>query len=198
MLIIGDIICQIRLSARMDIILDNVYMRNAHTDTSSADMLIQHQVAATSGPAPSISRCLPRCVFWLWLWLISVETNCGPSACIATHHNNLKPGGCFDLYRWTSHLFGDFNCPGSSSDGVDDCLTTLLSCFSLMAVNLGPTRMHRYRGESMLYLIIEPEHIRRISLTSVIPMGYSDHLLVKAELNCAPQLAKSVTYSYRD
>ena len=52
---------------------------------------------------------------------------------------------------------GDFNCPGDSSETVNACLSALLSCYNVVAVNSCPTYLHSDGGRSMLDLIIESE-----------------------------------------
>ena len=55
MLTLVSAICQIRLSAQVNIILDNVYVGNTQTDRSAA-ILIQHQATVAICPVP-VGRC---------------------------------------------------------------------------------------------------------------------------------------------
>ena len=95
-------------------------------------------------------------------------------------------------------LISNFNLPRKSAMGIDERLSTWLSCFNLTAVNDELTHLHTNRSESGLDLIIELEKCRRVSSVSVIPVCYSDHRLVKATLDCARSTAPRTTYNYQD
>lgn len=76
--------------------------------------------------------------------------------------------------------------------------TAWLSCYDLVSVNDGPTRMHHDGGLSRLDLIVEPSKPRRLSVPKTVLVGFSDHKLLKAVLSCSRPPAASATYSYRD
>ena len=90
------------------------------------------------------------------------------------------------------------NCAGATLEDIDTHLKTLMSCFNMTVVNGGPTRMQSDGKESMLDLIIEPGHTRSLSNSTMVMIGYSDHRLVKAHLDCARPHLSQVTYTFHD
>lgn len=95
-------------------------------------------------------------------------------------------------------LAGDFNCPGTHPDTVDSRLDTWVSCYNLNIINDGPTRLNWDGGQSKLDVVIEPKSDRRLKAATTIPVGFSDHSLIKAQLQCRRSQAPLTIYSYRD
>ena len=104
------------------------------------------------------------------------------------------------LTEMGGHLFfiGNFNVPENTPNDVDKRMAAWLSCFNYMVVNDGPTHLHSNGSDSKFDLIIEPEKTRRLSSPTTISVGYFDHRLVRATLDCARPIVPRVSYSYRD
>jgi len=69
-------------------------------------------------------------------------------------------------------LTGDVNCPGTSSNTIDCRLSSWVSCYNLINDNEDPTRIN-YNGEMRkLDVMTEPEEHKRLTVCSVIPVGF--------------------------
>ena len=66
-------------------------------------------------------------------------------------------------------IAGDFNCPGDDQNAIDSRLSALLSCYNLVVVNDGPTRLNYDGGTSKLDLLAEFDETRRLA---VVPPLY--------------------------
>ena len=93
---------------------------------------------------------------------------------------------------------GDFNTPRKAPNELDEWFATWLSCYNFLAVNEGPIHLHSNESEDRLDLIIEPEKTRHLSSVKKIPVGYSDHRLVKLTLDCARSVTPWVMCNYHD
>jgi len=87
----------------------------------------------------------------------------------------------------------DFTLPSS----MDKRLEALFSCYNLVVANDGPTHLNPDGCQSKLDVMVEPEHDRHLDDPVMIPIGFSDHKLLKARLRCrSPRL--TTTYNCRD
>jgi len=66
------------------------------------------------------------------------------------------------------------------------------------AVNSGPTHLNFDGGMSKLDLLPEYTDNSRLSAAATVPVGFSDHRLVRAELCCTMSPPPVVEYTYRD
>ena len=94
------------------------------------------------------------------------------------------------------NFVSNFNCVGAMPEDIDTHLKTWLSCFNMAMVTNSPTRMQSDGKESMLDLIIEPEHTCRLSKQIMVMIVYSDNRLVKAHLDCARPHLTRVTHTF--
>ena len=95
------------------------------------------------------------------------------------------------LTTLSEHLvyLGDFNTPGKAPSEIDKRFATWLSCYNFLAVNERPTHLHSNVFKGRLDLIIESEKTRRLSSVRTIPVGYSNHHLMKVTLDSARSVA---------
>jgi hypothetical protein len=94
-------------------------------------------------------------------------------------------------------LLGVFNCPGNAPHKYDTRLVALLSCYELIDLNVGPTRVGYDGSVSWLNAIAEPCHPRRLTGATTTLVGFSDHRLLSTTLGCTRPAAPTVTDSYR-
>ena len=87
----------------------------------------------------------------------------------------------------------DFSCPSNTPDTIDNRLSTLLSCYNMATINMGPT--HTLSIERADLLIVS-ELYCHLSFTRTMQICLSDHLL-SAVLHCARPRVSVITYSFR-
>lgn len=96
-------------------------------------------------------------------------------------------------------LVGDLNYPEPTATAVDPRLDMTLFSYNISIINDDATRLNP-RGGSMskLDVIVESNNDRQLCEVETIPVGFSDHWLLRAQFHHQSRPAVTVMYQYRN